>query len=165
MRHGNVSQVISKAIGHDKTSNIASILVRQSSSYCLSLRTLSRRGQNESRGKNKEERMTAKGDSLDVWTIFMHRQLVSMGSTLRNNETFLLSWTHVHREKSRNARSTDPRNQGILYRISRDGVLRKHWNRITKDTRLQESDSVLSDEAAVPRFDTLTMKVEKSTLI
>ena len=51
----------------------------------------SRRGRNESRGKNKEERMTAKGDSLDVRTIFMHRQPVSMESTLRNNETFLLS--------------------------------------------------------------------------
>ena len=66
----------------------------------------SRRGRNESRGKNKEERMTAKGDSLDVRTIFMHRQPVSMESTFRNKETFLLSRTHVHREKSRNAYST-----------------------------------------------------------
>ena len=66
----------------------------------------SRRGWNESRGKNKEERMTAKGASLDVRMIFVHRQPVSMESTLRSNETFLLSRRHVDRDKSQNARST-----------------------------------------------------------
>lgn len=51
------------------------------------------RGRNESGRKNKEERTTAKGDSLDVRTIFTHRRPVSKESTLRNNETFLLSGT------------------------------------------------------------------------
>ena len=41
--------------------------------------------------ENKEKRMAAKGDSLDVRSIFMHRQPVSIESTFRYNETFLLS--------------------------------------------------------------------------
>ena len=57
-----------------------------------------------------------------------------------------------------------PRNRVILYRISRDGVLRNHWSRITKDARLQEPNFVFSDEAAVSRLETLTTKFGKSTL-
>ena len=119
------------------------------------------RGRDESRGKNKEEKMTGKGASLDVRIIFMHRQKVYFGimKHLYCHERMLTARSH----KTFTAQPAC--NRVTLFRISRDGVLRKHWNRITKDTRLQESDSVLSDEAAVPRFDTLTMKVEKSTLI
>ena len=51
-----------------------------------------------------------------------------------------------------------PRNPVILYRISRDGVLRNHWSRITKDARLQEPNSVFSEKGAVPRLDTLSTK-------
>ena len=40
-----------------------------------------------------------------------------------------------------------------------------HWSRITKYTRLQEPNFAFSDEAAVPRLDTLTTKFGKSTLV
>ncbi|CAD1473280.1 unnamed protein product, partial [Heterotrigona itama] len=38
-------------------------------------------------------------------------------------------------------------------------------SRIIKDARVQESHLALSDEAAVPRFDTLTTKFRNSTLV
>ncbi|CAD1480617.1 unnamed protein product, partial [Heterotrigona itama] len=38
-------------------------------------------------------------------------------------------------------------------------------SRITKDARLQESHFDLSEEAAVPRFDTLTAKLGGPTLV
>lgn len=79
----------------------------------------SRPGRNESGRKNKEERTTAKGDSLDVGTIFTHRQPVSMESTLRNNETFLLSRTRVNARTHGTARHSAYRRFyiGFLARI------------------------------------------------
>ena len=112
----------------------------------------SRRGRNQSRAKNKEERMTAKVDSLDVRTIFVHRQPVSMESIVGIMKRFYC------RERMFTARSQPPGNKVILYRISRDGVLQNYWSPITKDVRLQEPNFVFSNEAAVPRFDTLTSR-------
>ena len=94
----------------------------------------------------------------------MHRQLVSMESILEIMKRFYCPERMFIARSHETLIVQPPRNRIILYRISRDWVLRNHWSRIVKDARLKEPTSS-SRTTAVPRLDTLTTKVGKSTLV